>query len=162
MMPTFRKNIIQRIFLCVCLLVPCFIIEAAQENTVQSGEHGRKSGPIIIHPSILSSATHITITFPKNHPKNVSIRSPKGDWYVVHEKSEHVSLLPYRQFLLATSVKIRVSEIRGVKWLDGKRIVERVFNEPGEYLFYMADNLETEPENTYSMMATIVYKPESR
>ncbi len=159
MMPTFRRNLFLRILLCIFLLVPCFMIEAAQENTVQSGEQGRKSGPIIIYPSIVSPATNITITFPKNHPKNVSIRSPGGEWYVVHEKSERVSLLPYRQFLLATSVKKRVSEIRGVKWFDGKRIVERVFNEPGEYLFYMADNLETEPENTYSMMATIVYKP---
>lgn len=120
--------------------------------------HPRKSSLLAIYPASVSSADHITITFPKNHPKNVSIRSPGGDWYVVHERAERISLLPYRQFLFATSVRKKVSEIRGVKWLDGKRIVERVFKEPGEYLFYMADNLETEPENTYSMMATIVFK----
>lgn len=52
----------------------------------------------------------------------------------------------------------KVSAINGVKWDDGKRVVEPVFNAPGEYLFYMADNLETEPENTFHLMHTVTYR----
>lgn len=88
----------------------------------------------------------------------MSIKSPSGEWFVVHEKSENIYFLPKHKSSSATSVQKMVAKIKGVKWVDGKRTVEAVFNAPGEYLFYMADNLETEPENTFNMMGTVIYR----
>ena len=88
----------------------------------------------------------------------MSIKSPSGEWFVVHEESEKVYFLPQDEFSCATSAQKKVTEITGVKWIDGKRVIAPVFNAPGEYLIYMADNLETEPENTFYLTGTVTYR----
>ena len=113
---------------------------------------------LIIRPNVVAAGDVIIISLPKKHPQKMSIKSPSGEWFVVHEKSEKIYFLPKHKFSSATSIQKKVAKIKGVKWVDGKRTVEPVFNEPGEYLFYMADNLETEPENTFSMMGTVIYR----
>lgn len=113
---------------------------------------------VVVSPASVTADDCITITFPRKHPKKMSVRTPSGEWFVVHEKSEEIFLLPSNKFSRATSIQKKVSEFRGVKWAGGQRIVGPVFNEPGKYLFYMADNLETEPENTFHMMGSVVYK----
>ncbi len=42
--------------------------------------------------------------------------------------------------------------------MDGKGNIAPVFTEPDKYLIYMVDNLETEPENTFHMMGTVMHK----
>jgi hypothetical protein len=39
--------------------------------------------------------------------------------------------------------------------VNGKKIKEKVFQKQGEYLVYMANNLEIEPENTFHLMTII-------
>ncbi len=113
---------------------------------------------LVIKLKAVTANDVITISFPRNHPKKMSIRSPSNEWYVVHEKSEKIYLLPKNSASKITSVQKKVSEINGVKWVDGKRVVGPVFNESGEYMFYMADNLETEPDNTFHLTNTVTYR----
>lgn len=113
---------------------------------------------LVIKPGVITANAVITISFPRQHPQKMSIKSPSGEWFVVHEESEKIYLLPKDEFSCATSVQKKVAEITGVKWIDGKRVIGPVFNEPGEYLVYMADNLETEPENTFYLTGTVVYR----
>ena len=140
----------------LCLFAAMFFHDAfgAQDTATQTN----RAHLIVVYPASVTADDCITITFPKQHPKKMSVRSPSGEWFVVHEKSEEIFLLPYNKFSRATSIQKRASEFRGVKWVGGQRIVGPVFNEPGEYLFYMADNLETEPENTFHMTGMVIYK----
>ena len=110
-----------------------------------------------ISPSVVTANDLIVISFPRQHPQKMSIKSPSGEWFVVHEESEKVYFLPQNEFSCASSAQKKVAEITGVKWIDGKRVIGPVFNEPGEYLIYMADNLETEPENTFYLTGTVIY-----
>lgn len=113
---------------------------------------------LVISPNVVTANDVLVISFPRQHPQKMSIKSPSGEWFVVHEKSEKVYFLPQDEFSCATSAQKKVAEITGVKWIDGKRVIGPVFNEPGEYLVYMADNLETEPENTFYLTGTVVYR----
>lgn len=143
------------------LILPLFsILSCGAEEAGKAVEHiqTKSESTLVIRPSMVTANDVITISFPRNHPKKMSIRSPSNEWYVVHEKSERIYLLPKNLFSKATSVQKKVPEIKGVKWVDGKRVVGPVFNEPGEYLLYMADNLETEPENTFHLMNTVIYQ----
>lgn len=126
--------------------------------SLSCGAGGVPEPVLVIKPKVVTANDVITISFPRNRPKKMSIRSPSNEWYVVHEKSEKIYLLPKNNSSKITSVQKKVSEINGVKWDDGKRVVEPVFSAPGEYLFYMADNLETEPENTFHLMRTVTYR----
>ena len=146
--------------LFVCLLFITFSGSAfgAQGSVVQTQMPSDQSALIKVSPGVITARDIITIAFPRKHPKKMSIRSPSGGWYSVHEVSEKIYLLPASQFSQATLVRKRVSKIKGVIWVDGKRSIEPVFSEPGEYLIYMADNLETEPENTFHMTGTVIYK----
>ena len=113
---------------------------------------------LVISPNVVTANDVIVISFPRQHPQKMSIKSPSDEWFVVHEESEKVYFLPQDEFSYATSSQEKVAEIMGVKWIDGKRVIGPVFNEPGEYLIYMADNLETEPENTFYLTGTVIYR----
>ena len=125
-------------------------------NSVEQIKAGQSQ--LVIRPKVVTADDVIVISFPQQHPLKMSIKSPKGEWFVVHEDSEKVYFLPQKEFSRATSVQKKVAEIKGVTWNDGKRMMGPVFNAPGEYLIYMADNLETEPENTFSLMGTVIYR----
>ena len=157
-MMTHRPNTIWTLLL-FSLTVLAFQTEVsgAQDLAKPVQSQGKPAHHLVISPKSISADTCITITFPIKHPRNMSVRTPTGVWFVVHEKAEKIAILPYAQFPRATSIQKKVADIKGVKWVDGKRVVGAVFNEPGEYLFYMADNLETEPENTFNLTGTVVY-----
>ena len=126
--------------------------------SLSCGAGGANKPVLVIKPKVVTANDVITISFPRNRPKKMSIRSPSHEWYVVHEKAEKIYLLPKNSSSKITSVQKKVSEINGVKWVDGNRVVGPVFNEPGEYMFYMADNLETEPANTFHLTNTVTYR----
>lgn len=146
------------LFACLLFIALSGNAFGTQEAIVQAQTPSNPSTLIKVSPGVATATDIITIAFPRKHPKKMSIRSPGGGWYSVHEVSEKIYLLPASQFSRATLVRKKVSEIKGVIWVDGKRSIEPVFSEPGEYLIYMADNLETEPENTFHMTGTVIYK----
>ena len=113
---------------------------------------------LVITPKKITPSDFITINFPLNHPKNMSVRTPNGEWFVIHDKAEQLVILPNEEYAQVNSIRIKVSDIKGVKWEDGKRLIQQVFHESGEYLFYMADNLETEPDNTFYLTTTVHYR----
>ena len=147
--------LLKRLFLTFAFFA-AFNCSAAETGNVEPIKVDKSQ--LIIRPHVVTENEVIIISLPKKHPQKMSIKSPSGEWFVVHEKSEKIYFFPKHKSSSATSVQKKVAKIKGVKWVEGKRMVEPVFNEPGEYLFYMADNLETEPENTFSMMGTVIYR----
>ena len=109
--------------------------------------------PFSISADQVSTHGTITLTLPAKHPSKLSIRDPDGVWHLIHDNDEQVMLA---NFEISASVTIAVSNLTGVSWANGKKIEGLVFKKPGGYLIYLADNLETEPENTFSLSRQVV------
>ena len=91
----------------------------------------------------------ITLSLPIPHPKKMSVRTPAATWFVIYDPSEQISHIASPNFSTATSLDIDINSQLGTTWIDGNKQIEPIFKEKGEYLIYLADNLETEPENTF-------------
>ena len=111
-----------------------------------------------ITPGKIKINQNFIITLPKAHPVNMSIRDPMGEWYWVQYASENIKFMPEAEFKQATKITIAPAHLKGITWLEGKRVDELVFKYAGEYLIYFANNLETEPENTFYLMGTVTVK----
>ena len=48
-------------------------------------------------------------------------------------------------------------KLTGTVWLNGLSTLQRVFRGSGRYVFYFADNMDTEPENTYAMALSVQF-----
>ena len=78
-----------------------------------------------------------------------------GVWHVVHDSGEKVFILPEDEYVKARRIDVTPSKLTGISWINGKRFDGLVFGLPGEYLIYMADNLETEADNTFHFMGKV-------
>lgn len=110
-----------------------------------------------VTPSLVKNDTNITISLPKKHPTGFAVRTPHGEWIYIVDKSENFYF--FKDFSLRDSFAFYARDLRGIEFQDGKRVISNVFAEKGDYLFYFADNLETESENTFSLSYTIQYVP---
>ena len=63
-------------------------------------------------------------------------------------------------FMKATEIKLNVDKLKGIYWNPdtGKPKKVLVFTMKGKYLIWFADNLETEPENTFFLEETVFFK----
>lgn len=113
---------------------------------------------LVVTPKQASKNDTVKLTFPVSHPQNIAIKSPAGEWYTIHGESESILLMPDSEFKSATSIQLHLSSVMGTKWVEGRAVNEAVFTEPGSYIIYMADNLETDPENTFFISNTIELK----
>jgi hypothetical protein len=111
-----------------------------------------------ITPGKIKINQNFMITLPKAHPANMSIRDPRGEWYWVQYASENIKFMPDAEFKRATKITITPAHLKGTTWIEGKRVDALVFKYAGEYLIYFANNLETEPENTFYLMGTVTVK----
>lgn len=115
-----------------------------------------KVSALQVSPKSISTGENFLLTFPKLHPKHLSFRSPSGKWYSVQNNDEGVFIVSIKEYNSATELKVKSKTLMGVTWVKGKKVKEKVFQEYGEYLVYMANNIETEPENTFHFSTSIV------
>ncbi len=101
----------------------------------------------------------LSITMPQPHPKELAIRTPDGRWFYLHLENEGVgeTLMPSEQFASLQQLDFDTRQLEARYWNDGKPMHGKIFTQTGDYLIYMADNLETEPENTLSFASIIHY-----
>jgi len=116
-----------------------------------------KTVALQVHPKSISAGENFRLTFPQLHPRKLSIRTPSGGWYSIHDSDEGVFILPLKKYIKSTELKLNPLILQGITWVNGKKIKEKVFQKQGEYLVYMANNLETEPENTFHLMTIIKF-----
>lgn len=114
-----------------------------------------EQGTLKCFPRVFSSNSEITLKLPEEPPRNLAIRDPAGEWYYVMGDE---GLVKYSDFISGREIKLKVNDVKGILWVDGKEGVRNVFEKPGEYLLYMANNLETEQENTYFIEATVFFQ----
>jgi len=108
-----------------------------------------------ITPDKITLTQKFQILLPKQHPSKMSIRDPGGIWHWVQDAEERITLMPDAEFRKATRIVVDTGKLHGLSWIDGRKSSGLVFRRPGEYLIYIANNLETEPENTFHFLARL-------
>lgn len=101
----------------------------------------------------------IIVSLPEEHPKSFSIRNPNGSWFVLEDPDEGIHFSPEVDFNTVSELTIDTGSLKGVVWENGIRSDKKVFSVEGNYLLYFANNLETEPENTFSISIVYSYSP---
>jgi len=116
-----------------------------------------ESSALQASPDAFLQGESVLLTFPQKHPKNLAVRNPDGIWYSIHSPDDEVSILTLDDYNTMTELVLHTQTLEGIAWINGVKRKEKVFEVKGEYLVYMADNLETEPENTFYFMTKIIF-----
>ena len=149
------KKTLQFIFINISFITVFTCCTANENNT--SLVSSQSSG-IILSASVVTSSDKLVLHYPKKHPSKLAIQDPNLVWYVIQEAGTATSLMSDSQFSDSTSLAMQIDKVTGITWVDGEKVQKKVFSVPGKYLIYMADNLETEPENTFYFSTTLIYK----
>ncbi len=139
------------------IVVICFFVLAPPTAFSNPGKHTLEQKLFHIESDALKKGI-LHIHLPVSHPKCLAIRSPEGEWYVLQNSDESIKVMSQVDFDSTTEMKFNIAELKGVTWRESEKVAERIFTISGNYLIYFADNLETEPENTYSFQETIYFK----
>jgi len=91
----------------------------------------------------------VTITMTAPHPNHAMMKRPDGETVWLQTDPEYV----HEQIPNFSELKkwVITPESNGTVYVDGKATVQPIFRGNGKYYLYIADNLETEPENTQYM-----------
>ena len=87
------------------------------------------------------------VTMEVPHPNHALIYRPDGETVWLQTSSEYLhGQVPNFDELRTWVIS---SESQGTVWVDGKATVQAIIKGKGRYHLYIAENTETEPENTY-------------
>ncbi len=140
------KHLISFIF--IITLSACHSFDSHPTNTTIS---------LTVDADALSKGT-LKISLPEKHPKYFAIKTPNNEWYYIQDSTIPIHTVPQNEFESASNLEFDVKHLEGVTWRNGIKVNERVFKDSGKYLIYFADNLETEPENTFSMGISVSFE----
>ena len=131
------------------LLFSFFVLILLSACTENKNEKIETSNAFSVSQHSIGSDNVLTISLPEKRPSKLSIISPDGQLFIIHSQEDNISFVPYDGKNKTTQINIPISSLKGITWIDGKKVEQLVFKKPGKYTVYMADNLETEPENTF-------------
>ena len=89
----------------------------------------------------------IIVTMKTPHPNHALVYRPDGEVVWLQTSPEYIHIqIP--NFSGRKIWKIS-SDSKGTVWVNGKATVQPILKGRGKYHLYIADNVETEPDNTY-------------
>lgn len=130
-------------------------VSCSQPN-VGGTRSGDQSDTFFVQEELIKTGV-LKIFLPKNRPDNMSIMAPDGRWFVIQSAEDEIEAIPQIQFENSNTLEFKISELEGVFWDQGTKMKGLVFSDRGKYVVYFSDNLETEPENTFSFSKTVTY-----
>lgn len=159
----------QRPIFAISLSFLAFILLGACQSQTVSGkttsdQQSTQTSPdgqstlFSVAPIIFDTDAILTISLPPERPKNIAIRTPSDVWYIIQNAEEDISFLDDKVYNSSPNIDISVASLKGVVWENGEKKIQAVFTQPGAYTIYIADNLETEPENTFHFMKKVTLK----
>lgn len=138
------------------VLIIVVVLSSCSLSTSQN-YNPRKSLSFEIDEKALNDGI-LRISLPPLVPKNMAIQSPTGEWFVLQDSDESIEFMPQDRFESTKFMEFQLNELKGVTWRESAKVIDKVFQSTGTYLIYFADNLETEPENTFSLQKSITLK----
>ncbi len=116
-----------------------------------------EQGTLKCSPRILYRGQMLVLTMPVPHPSGLAIKDPDGNWFYLQDKTSSQTLIPHEQFAIARQLDLHSATTTGLRYVDGRPEKHPIFTKTGAYLTYFAENLETEPENTWFIEATVYF-----
>lgn len=100
----------------------------------------------------------VIVTMEIPHPNHALVYRPNGETVWLQTSSEFV----HKQMPNFGKLENWVisSESTGTVWVNGKATVQPIIMGKGKYQLYIAENTETEPENTYFIECYFVIRDE--
>lgn len=99
--------------------------------------------PLQCSPSQLHQNKILTLTIHNQSVlKQLAITNPKGKWFYLE---------------VAPTVQIDPQKTKATTWINGVKKKELIFTQPGKYIVYLSDNLETELENSLTFQCVIEF-----
>lgn len=143
-------------FKYIFVLFSIFIVSCSSHTKLDDSQSNSRA--FYIEDKALDEGV-LRIHIPMHAPKNLAIKTPNGEWFVLQDSEESIEIMPQKIFESSITLEFKVEKLQGVIWRDSKRVTDLIFKTPGIYLIYFADNLETEPENTFSLQESIKFEP---
>lgn len=134
---------------CIFLFSSCSLIP--HSNISQS-----ESAAFHIDQKSLNAGT-LLIQLPSEKPECLSIQTPGGEWFVLQDKDAAIEIMPQAVFDATDKFSFNIRDLKGTTWRESEKVTEIIFKDSGRYRIYFADNLETEPENTYSLQGDVYF-----
>jgi hypothetical protein len=138
------------VYACLTLIVSCSLSSNSDNSQYKPNTFDVEEGTLI--------KGVLRINLPEERPKNLAIQAPNGEWFVLQDSEESIEIMSQARFASVKTIEFQIEKLKGVTWRESKRVTELVFKISGDYLIYFADNLETEPENTFSLQEVISFK----
>ena len=139
------------------LMYVALVTGCTPEGQSNTSDTQQTAGLTLSAKQVTESDTLI-LRFPQLHPARLAVKDPADHFLILHAEELITRIMSHEKYKNTTSISLKISEVVGVTWIDGKKIEKKVFSLPGEYMIYMADNLETEPENTFYLTTTVNYE----
>ena len=95
----------------------------------------------------VTSDSNVIVTMKTPHPNHALVHRPSGEtvWFQTGPEYIHKQIPNFSEL----KTWVITPESTGTVWVDGKATVQPIINGKGKYNLYIAENIETEPENTY-------------
>lgn len=139
------------------ILVSCIIVITSCSSQSNSTNQNVELNAFYIEEKALSENI-LRIHLPDEKPKCLSIKTPSGEWFVLQDHQESIEIMPQALFDSTNKLEFKIKNLEGTIWRESKKTTDLIFKSSGKYLIYFANNLETEPENTFSLQKIINYK----
>jgi len=140
----------------ISLFFCMFILSCSQTLSVSSNSNAYP--PVFSIDKSKINKGILKVNLPKIRPENMSIMSPNGTLYIIQSKADSIETISNKNFMKNKSIEFEIPNLMGITWKKGKKIKEKVFIDSGEYIIYFANNLETEPENTFNFSEKVIYE----
>jgi len=166
-------TITRNIFLILAAMVLFVACDSSfqPETATSAGAASKQANKVLHDDEILKFNSKniyknniLSITLPIPHPKELAIKAPNGTWFYLHVENEGADdmLMPKEKFAALKQLNLDTAKLEARYWNDGKAMRGKVFDETGTYLIYMADNLETEPDNALYFSSLIRYNNKNK
>jgi len=127
-----------------------------QEKAITTSEKDTNS--IILSADTLRPTGSLSLSFLGNHPAKMAIIIPGSDnpYVFLQDGSEISEIFPADSFAKVRIMVLKADQ-QGIRFINGSKHREAIFKKSGYYTVVLADNLETEPENTNSIQARVYF-----
>ena len=96
-------------------------------------------------PTSVAATDTLSLSIPSDITAEVAVLTPDGEMIYLHAP-DAAQLWPANA--QPAQLQLDIATAQGQAWRDGQPTPTQTFTTPGTYQIIIADNLETEPENT--------------
>jgi len=136
-------------------------VPSVQRDTVAVSHPAERNTSFHLSHDTLEEGSSIVVYFPAEHPSKMAIADPSGTYFYLQDGTDLNLVSPAGKFAQLDHWTLEAGQ-QGAVYVEGNKQTKRIFDRKGVYKLILADNLETEPENTNFFETSIYFKGSSK